>query len=115
MAKEPLKDLKESHPLIYNRVLDYQFKQSGTRSDTFPAYMSHIWTSTTEGATFWDKVLNELDGDLEKFYELYPSEKYPQGRVTDSLGKDVEKPQLVVQKNAKQPMASESCFDNDFI
>jgi hypothetical protein len=115
MAKEPLKDLKESHPLIYNRVLDYQFKQSGTRSDSFPAHMCHVWTSTIEGATFWDKVLNEVDGDLEKFYELYPREKYPQGRITDSLGDDAEKPQSLAQENPKQPTVSESFDDPDCI
>jgi len=84
-----LSELKETHPLIYNRILDYQERQSKTRMDNFPAEISHNHNQTTEGGAFWGSVL-PADGTInhDKFYAKYPKELYPEGRVTDSLGAD---------------------------
>lgn len=68
-----IKDLKENHPIIYNRALECQVEQGNEPNDNLHFYeISKLygfdWSSTKEGHDIWNNV---DDGNFKMFYDFY--------------------------------------------
>ena len=65
-----LNQLKEEHPLVYQRVKEQTHAPSALTSMLASVSNTLIWDSTTEGSKFWSAVYHK-NWDLAK--ELEPS------------------------------------------
>lgn len=60
-----IKDLKENHPIIYNRALECQVEHGNEADENLPLLGGFQWVKTKEGFDVWDAV---NDGDYDTFY-----------------------------------------------
>lgn len=68
-----IKDLKENHPIIYNRALECQVEQGSDVNENLPLntgsnFGGFNWAITKEGFDIWEAV---NDGDYDAFYNNF--------------------------------------------